>query len=272
MSPCHLSHPCHPHHPDHPVNTVSPQKIVGNMALMVIMLKKREGLIMMMMVVLVMMMMTNMAMMMMLAWSEREEGWLEGWLSLESASGCQYYCQHCQLNLIMMILMPMIKNHREKNNTNTATIAQFSLPVSIGWVALSFRVGLFVCPAWMTSPSVFHFVYKQMLEKCSYIAPPPGSRNHHQSRDTKSRNFPVGRISRAKTFRTERINHFCDKNAPKVKLARLLGNFPDWLENFHTVWKLSRLFRNFPDSLENFQTVRKVSRRSRSFQDYPEAF
>ena len=114
MSPCHLSHPCHPHHPDHPVNTVSPQKIVGNMALMVVMLSEREGLMMMMMVILVMIMMTKMAMMMMLAWSEREEGWLEGWLSLESASGCQYYCQHCQLNLIMMILMPMIENHRKK--------------------------------------------------------------------------------------------------------------------------------------------------------------
>ena len=158
MSPWHLSHPCHPHHPHHPhhpVNSVSPQKIVGNMALMMMMLRKRGGLMMLIMVILMMIMMTKMAMMMMLAWSEREEGWLEGWLSLESASGCQYYCQHCQLNLIMMILMPMIKNHREKNNTNTATIAQFSLPVSIGWVALSFLVGLFVCPALVTSPSVF---------------------------------------------------------------------------------------------------------------------
>ena len=36
-------------------------------------------------------------------------------------------------------------------------------------------------------------------------------------RDTKSQNFPVGRISRAKTFRTERVNRFRDKNAPKVR-------------------------------------------------------
>ena len=37
--------------------------------------------------------------MMMTMTSERESGWLEGWLALESASGCQYYCQHCQLKL-----------------------------------------------------------------------------------------------------------------------------------------------------------------------------
>ena len=36
-------------------------------------------------------------------------------------------------------------------------------------------------------------------------------------RDPKSPNFPVGRISRAKTFRTERVNRFHDKNAPKVR-------------------------------------------------------
>ena len=240
MSPCHLSHPCHPHHPDHPVNTVSPQKIVGNMALMVMMLRKREGLIMMMMVILVMIMMTKMAMMMMLAWSEREEGWLEGWLSLESASGCQYYCQHCQLNLIMMILMPMIKNHREKNNTNTATIAQFSLPVSIGWVALSFRVGLFVCPAWMTSPSVFHFVYKQMLEKCSYIAPSPGSRNHHQ-RHKKSKLSSWQNITR-KNFPDRAYKSFLRQKCAKS-------------ETFQTVRKLSRLARKFPHCLETFQII-----------------
>ena len=36
-------------------------------------------------------------------------------------------------------------------------------------------------------------------------------------RDTKSPNFPVGRISRAKTFRTKRVNRFREKNAPKVR-------------------------------------------------------
>ena len=29
-------------------------------------------------------------------------------------------------------------------------------------------------------------------------------------------NFPVVRISHTKTFRTERVNRFCDKNAPRV--------------------------------------------------------
>ena len=89
-------------------------------------------------------------------------------------------------------------------------------------------------------PIFVHFVYKQMLEKSVHIlllTLVPGT----TIRDTKSQNFPVDGISRAKTFRAERINHFCDKNAPKVKLSKLLGNFPDWLEAFHTVWKLSRL-------------------------------
>ena len=36
-------------------------------------------------------------------------------------------------------------------------------------------------------------------------------------RDTKSQNFPVGRISRAKTFRTECVNRFCDTYAAKVR-------------------------------------------------------
>ena len=38
-----------------------------------------------------------------------------------------------------------------------------------------------------------------------------------KSRDTKSQNFPVGRISRAKTFRTECVNCFCDIYVPKVR-------------------------------------------------------
>ena len=37
------------------------------------------------------------------------------------------------------------------------------------------------------------------------------------SRDTKSENFPVCRISRAKTFQTERVNRFRDKNPPKKR-------------------------------------------------------
>ena len=37
------------------------------------------------------------------------------------------------------------------------------------------------------------------------------------SRDTKSQNFPVGIISRAKTFRAGRVNHVRDKNAPKAR-------------------------------------------------------
>ena len=37
------------------------------------------------------------------------------------------------------------------------------------------------------------------------------------TRDTKSQNFPVGRISCAETLRTKRIDRFRDKNAPKVR-------------------------------------------------------
>ena len=36
-------------------------------------------------------------------------------------------------------------------------------------------------------------------------------------RDTKIQNFPVGRISRAKTFRTECVNCFCDIYKPKMQ-------------------------------------------------------
>ena len=39
------------------------------------------------------------------------------------------------------------------------------------------------------------------------------------ARDPKSPNFPVGRISRAKTFQTERVNRFREKNAPKVRIS-----------------------------------------------------
>ena len=49
----------------------------------------------------------------------------------------------------------------------------------------------------------FHFVWY-----CSSKEP---------RRDTKSQNFPVGRISCAETFRTKRVDRFRDKNAPKVR-------------------------------------------------------
>ena len=78
-------------------------------------------------------------------------------------------------------------------------------------------------------------------------------------RDTNSQIFPVGRISRAKTFWMERINRFCDKNAPKVrkylrrhKCAKsayiaFLYTWHTWRETFQTVRKLSRQSRNFID-------------------------
>ena len=43
--------------------------------------------------------------------------------------------------------------------------------------------------------------------------------HHNAIRDTKSQNFPVGRISRAKTFRLECVNLFCNIYAPKVRKA-----------------------------------------------------
>ena len=80
------------------------------------------------------------------------------------------------------------------------------------------------------------------LEHDSFITNSQG-----YSRDTKSPNFPVGRISRAKTFRTERVNRFRDKNAPKVRKL-----FFQHKCDIHTrLPKLSRQSRNFPDSLEN---------------------
>ena len=125
----------------------------------------------------------------------------------------------------------------------------------------------------------------------------------------KSRNFPVGRTSRTKTFRTERVNRFRDKNTPKLhklllrqkcaqiafaympclswdtlwELLTLYGNFPDHLETFQTIrklsrllgnfealWKLSTLSRNFPDSPESFKTDRKHSGLSGNIPDYLE--
>ena len=86
-------------------------------------------------------------------------------------------------------------------------------------------------------------------------------------RDTKSQNFPVGRISRAKTFRTECVNRFRDKNAPKVR-QKCVNSFCDI--NVQKVHKLvlhtchfhdgthgGKLFRppgKFLNNLETFQT------------------
>ena len=79
------------------------------------------------------------------------------------------------------------------------------------------------------------------------------------SRDKKSQNFPVGRISRAKTFRTECVNRFCDIYAPKVRKSLLQHT------TFRTVWKLSSPSGNFPHCLDIFQTVQ-------NFPDCPETF
>ena len=64
----------------------------------------------------------------------------------------------------------------------------------------------------------------------------------------KMQNFPVGRISCAKTFRTECVNYSCDIYTPKVrkslspnicaKSAKLLSHCQ---QSFQTVQKLSRL-------------------------------
>ena len=45
----------------------------------------------------------------------------------------------------------------------------------------------------------------------------PKSKLVRVGRDTKSQNFPVGRISRAKTSWTEWVNRFCNIYAPKVR-------------------------------------------------------
>ena len=241
MSPCHLSHPCHPHHPDHPVNTVSPQKIVGNMALMVMMLRKIEGLIMMMMVVLVMMMMTRMAMMMMLAWSEREEGWLEGWLSLESASGCQYYCQHCQLNLIMMILMPMIENHRKKQYEHRHNCS--IQPSSVHWLSCSIFSCWFVRLSCMDDitfciPFCLQTNVRKVFIYCSspWFQEPP----------------PVQRHKKSKLSSWQNITR---KNFPDRAYKSFLRQKCAKSETFQTVRKLSRLARKFPHCLETFQII-----------------
>ena len=182
-----------------------------------------------------------MAMMMMMEAGKWKRGGVTGGLALPRVS------------IRLPILLPTLSTELDhddldgndwkpskKNNTNTATIAQFSLPMSIGWVALSFRVGLFVCPAWMTSPSVFHFVYKQMLENCSCIALSPGSRNHHQ-RHKKSKLSSWQNITR-KNFPDRAYKSFLRQKCAKS-------------ETFQTVRKLSRLARKFPHCVETFQII-----------------
>ena len=44
-----------------------------------------------------------------------------------------------------------------------------------------------------------------------------GIRSGRKDRGLKCQNFPVGRLKRAKTFRTERVNHFCDKCIKKTR-------------------------------------------------------
>ena len=146
-------------------------------------------------------------------------------------------------------------------------------------------------------------VIKAWRELSSRRKPQPSwNAGQHESRDTKSQNFSVGRISRAKTFRMECVNRVRDIYAPKVrkslsqhttfrtfwKLSRLSGNFshclevfqtvqnfsdcpetfhtvqnfPNCPEIFHTVPKLSSLSGNFLDRLETFQTILKLSRLS----------
>ena len=100
-------------------------------------------------------------------------------------------------------------------------------------------------------------------------------------RGLKSRNFPVGRLLRAKTFRTKCVNCFRDIYMPKVRksLSRhkrqkcinrsfatlLVANFSDFVhvitmyygvqscpETFRIGCKPSRLSKDFPGCLETF--------------------
>ena len=113
------------------------------------------------------------------------------------------------------------------------------------------------------------------------------------SRDTKSQNFPVGRISHAKTFWTERVNRFCDICAPKVRkslsrhicakvrksLSRhtcqsaktLLTKVQD-MDVATILQTIKYLSGKFPDGLESFQTVRKLSTLSGNFPHCQENF
>ena len=117
------------------------------------------------------------------------------------------------------------------------------------------------------------------------------------SRGLKSQNFPVGRLKRAKTFRTECINHFCDqcvKKAHKLFLRhihqyvfatfmyqkwlicletfKVVWKLTGCLETFQVVWNLSRLSGIFPGCLETFRVVWKLSRLSGNFPGHLETF
>ena len=92
-----------------------------------------------------------------------------------------------------------------------------------------------------------------------------------KSRDIKNQTFPVGRVSRAKTFQIEWVNRFrnkkcvnsfCDINVDKLHLLTCHvyhGTHVDTIQNFSRLswncslcWKFSRLRVNFPDSRETF--------------------
>ena len=120
------------------------------------------------------------------------------------------------------------------------------------------------------------------------------------TRDTKSQNFPVGKNSSAKTFRTKCVNRFRDIYEPKkrkslsrhicAKSAKIAfttympkcqnssyksaryGCCNNTANNRIFVRKVSRLFGNFPYSLESFQTVRKLSTLSGNFPHCQEKF
>ena len=101
-------------------------------------------------------------------------------------------------------------------------------------------------------------------------------------RDLKRLNFPVGRLLRAKTFRTKCVNCFRDMCAKSAYIDMFLRHVPKWVNYFRDisqytaspfhVWKLSRLSENFPDCPETFQTVRKLSTQSFNFPDCLETF
>ena len=112
-----------------------------------------------------------------------------------------------------------------------------------------------------------------------------------KSRDIKNQTFPVGRVSRAKTFQIEWVNRFrdkkcvnsfCDINVDKLHLLTCHvyhGTHVDTVQKFSRLsgncsfcWKFSRLRVNFPDSLETFQTLWKLSRLAGNFADWLETF
>ena len=116
------------------------------------------------------------------------------------------------------------------------------------------------------------------------------------TRDTKNQNFPVGKKSSAKTFRTKCVNRFRDIYEPKkrkslsrhicAKSAKIAfttympkcqnssyksaryGCCNNTANNKIFVGKVSRWSGKFPDSPETFYSVRKLSTLSRKFPDY----